>query len=343
MSSSMIGKSIRVSDATYILKSKLGNGGFGFVFLASVKPQVHCTRNLPKEVAIKVENFKKISRPQLEYEMKVYRNILRKIKPEHQKRIPIIYNFVEGAPMPMYKSLVMDRMSFNLMELFESYQVDVDKGARCKPFYPKDVYLVFLQALECLKAVHHCEFVHRDIKPENFCVRKDDQNVLSIVDFGLCKRFKRDGKHIKFRDKKSLLGTPRYMSLNCHDGYELSRRDDIESLLYMVLCLLNPGLPWQNVKVEKGSNPKRMRKKKYAKIAKIKRSSADSGELFRNTPHPFQQVYNEVRSMAFEAEPDYEHISNGVRLSLMQAEYNIRTQQNIPSSIKLSRAFPKKA
>lgn len=325
--SDLLGKTIQVSDAKFTLVSELGTGGFGFVFLATVHPNSGCKRSLPKEVAIKVENFGKMSRPQLEYEMRVYKNMLRKITPEHRDRIPMIYNFVEEAPAPLHKSLVMDRMSFNLMELFDSYQSDVDRGLRTKPFSPKDVYLVFLQAMDCLKAVHQCEFVHRDIKPENFCIRSNNQNVLCIVDFGLCKRYTREGRHIKFKDKKSLLGTPRYMSLNCHDGYELSRRDDIESLLYMVLCLTNPGLPWQNVKVEKGSNPRQTRKRKYAKIAQIKRTTSDSGELFRHVPQPFQKMYSEVRSMAFDEAPDYDRITKGIRASLMKAEYAYRQTQ----------------
>lgn len=324
----MVGKTIPLDDVTYTITKKLGNGGFGYVFLAKVEPTPECTRTLPDSVAIKVEQTFKLSRPQLEYEKRVYQTILRKIRKEDMNRVPLIYDFIEESPAPSYKSLVMERMSYNLMELFESYQNDVDRGTRAKPFQARDVYLVFAQALDCLRAVHSCGFVHRDIKPENFCVRGDDNNTLCIVDFGLCKRFTyRDGKHIKFRQNKSLLGTPRYMSLNCHDGYELSRRDDIESLLYMVLFFLNPKLPWQNLKIEKCSNTRQRKKKKYAKIAKLKRSASDSGSLFAHAPPPFRKTYNQVRAMGFDERPNYTGLKRAVRESLLRAECLSRQQR----------------
>ena len=129
----MLGKDIAVSDVTYRLTKKLGNGGFGYVFLAKVTPHPHCARQLPAEVAVKIEHSSKLSRPQLEYEKRVYHTILRKIRKENMVRIPMIYNFVEESPLPSYKALVMERMSYNLMELFESYQKDVDNGTREKP------------------------------------------------------------------------------------------------------------------------------------------------------------------------------------------------------------------
>ena len=324
----MLGKDIAVSDVTYRLTKKLGNGGFGYVFLAKVTPHPRCARQLPAEVAVKIEHSSKLSRPQLEYEKRVYHTILRKIRKENMVRIPMIYNFVEESPLPSYKALVMERMSHNLMELFESYQKDVDNGTREKPFAARDVYLVFSQALDCLQAIHECGFVHRDIKPENFCVRGDDNNTLCIVDFGLCKRYVyKDGSHIRFKQNKNLLGTPRYMSLNCHDGYELSRRDDVESLLYMVLFFLNPRLPWQNLKIDKCSNSKQRKKKKYAKIAKLKRNTSDSGSLFQNAPPPFRAIYNEIRGMPFEQEPAYASIKKAVRASLLKAEYSARKRR----------------
>ena len=85
--------------------------------------------------------------------------------------------------------------------------------------------------MQRIEFVHQNGFLHRDIKPDNFLIgTHKQQHVIHIIDFGLAKRFKdpRTGRHIAFKDNKSLTGTARYASLNTHLGIEQSRRDDLE-------------------------------------------------------------------------------------------------------------------
>ena len=89
--------------------------------------------------------------------------------------------------------------------------------------------------------------MHRDIKPDNFLMGlKEESKSVHVIDMGLCKSYidPVKNKHIKFVTNKQLTGTARYCSINSHLGYELSRRDDLEALCYLMVYLYVGCLPW---------------------------------------------------------------------------------------------------
>jgi len=93
-----------------------------------------------------------------------------------------------------------------------------------RKFTIKTAVMVGIQMIERLEFLHKNNFIHRDIKPDNFLIglRKRDQHIVHMIDFGLAKRYK-DAKtnvHIPYREHLQLTGTPRYASLNAHRGIE---------------------------------------------------------------------------------------------------------------------------
>ena len=123
-----------------------------------------------------------------------------------------------------------------------------------------------------------------------------------MIDFGLAKKY-RDPKthqHIPYRDKKSLTGTARYASINTHLGIEQSRRDDLESLGYVLMYFNRGSLPWQGLRAN-------TKKQKYQRISE-KKMSVTIDELCKGFPDEFKMYISYCRSLRFEEKPDYSYL-----------------------------------
>lgn len=104
-----------------------------------------------------------------------------------------------------------------------------------------------IQLLERIESLHSKNLIHRDLKPENIVIGWHDIDLIYLIDFGLAKYYRESGNHIPMVDKKGIIGTARYASISAHLGKEQSRRDDLESLCYVLIYLNKGKLPWMNL------------------------------------------------------------------------------------------------
>jgi casein kinase 1 len=170
-----------------------------------------------------------------------------------------------------------------------------------KKFSLKTVVMIADQLLTLLEQIHTKNLLHRDIKPENILVGRGDQaDTIFFVDFGISKYYKDNlGRHIPFRDKKSFIGTTRYASIAAHIGNEISRKDDLESLAYVIIFLAKGVLPWQNLNVSESEKTK--------KVGEIK-AKTPVEELCKGLPEEFSKYLLYVKNLTFKENPDYNYL-----------------------------------
>mmetsp|Transcript_11198 Transcript_11198/g.31417 ORF Transcript_11198/g.31417 Transcript_11198/m.31417 type:complete len:371 (-) Transcript_11198:49-1161(-) len=274
----------------YRLGRKIGSGSFGDIYLG-VNVQTG------EEVGLKLEPVK-TKHPQLLYESKLYKIL------QGGAGIPQIRWFgVEGD----YNVMVMDLLGPSLEDLFNFCH---------RKFSLKTVLMLADQLIQRVEFVHSKSFIHRDIKPDNFLMGLGKcANQVNIIDFGLAKKY-RDPKthtHIPYRENKNLTGTARYASINTHLGIEQSRRDDIESLGYVLMYFLRGSLPWQGLKAG-------TKKLKYEKISERKMATPLE-VLCRGFPSEFIHYFQYCRSLRFDDKPDYVFLRKLFRELFMREGY----------------------
>ncbi|CAK5263615.1 unnamed protein product [Mycena citricolor] len=312
----------------YRLAEEIAVGGCGQVFMG-----IHTVAG--KEVAIKLEPAVAKHSP-LKQESKIYKTLM------GGTGVPwIMWSGRQGD----YNVMVIDLLGPSLEDLFKMCN---------RHFSLKTVLLLTDQLISRIEFIHTHGFVHRDVKPANFVMgTAKAASMVNVIDFGLAKKFRdpRTLLHIPFKqDDYHGVGTSLFAAINTHLGAESSRRDDLESLAYMLIYFLRGSLPWRKLRapaappssqVVSPSNPYNPVSVTWDLIRDAKLAAEPL--LTCGLPPEFDVLYRYARGLEFDDLPDYEGLRALFRglAERMDIEYDGDFDWSVPPPKNATHSSPK--
>ena len=274
---------------TILLNKKIGSGSFGQIY--------QCLNKKTNEMlACKIESINEL-KPQLYHESKIMQLM------KNCTGFPTCYDFILTE---QDKILIMDLLGPNLDTIMNK----LPNKNSLKRFSFKTSLMIMIQCLERLKSLHEKGIIHRDIKPENFVIGpKNKERIIYLIDFGLSKKISKDKIIPTIKADRNIIGTMRYISMNTHQGYEQGKRDDLESLFYIIIYFIKGELPWQNIKTKSKAE-------KYSKIFEIKKKVTENGDLVEGLPLEMAKILEYILGLNFFEKPNYLLIKNAVEIML---------------------------
>ena len=282
----------------YKLVKKLGSGSFGNVYKClDIEKNTY--------LAIKVEN-KKNEKKRLGYEIGIYKHLNMNINHKYillTSNIPKIHWYGSDDN---YNYLVLDNLGYSLDTLFNKSKFK---------FSLKTIIMLAIDLISLIETLHNNHILHRDLKPDNILIgTTGKEHLLYLVDFGLSKKYINDGEHIEPKKNKSLIGSMRYASIRNHKGYEQSRRDELESIGYILLYFLKGGnLPWNGL-------PGSDKTEKCNKILEVKKNTKLI-DLCCGIPDEFRLLIAYSRKLKFDTKPNYQYLKSLFYKLLMNQGY----------------------
>ena len=301
----------------------LGNGAFSTVFASRDLTDTN------KLYAIKFENS--LLSNKLKLEKDIYDIMY------GAEGFPIVYTY---GTTKTSNYLVMDRLGPSLKELF---------GYCNFHFSLQTICLIAIQALTRIHDLHFKSgYIYNDIKPDNFLIGLNQTNMIYLIDMGNAKPFRiynfttNKVEHIPYKDNISpITNITRFSSINHQMGIETSRRDDLESLGYMLIYFANGSLPW------KGGS-KSNSEDKFNQMLE-KKMSIPIEVYCKELPIEFSIYMSYVQNLRFNEKPDYNYLKNlfakllfGSYIEKFFFDWNIAQPKEVPSNLRVNKELDNK-
>ena len=110
-------------------------------------------------------------------------------------------------------------------------------------FTLNEILDISIQLINIIKYIHSNKYLYIDLKPQNIMFIDNNTNNIKLIDFNLCDKYinvySEFYPNVKLSNRK---GNDLFSSRNINKGFRGQRSDDIESILYIILYLLDDEL-----------------------------------------------------------------------------------------------------
>ena len=175
-----------------------------------------------------------------------------------------------------------------------------NKFYRC--FNIKDITMIAIQILERIKFIHSKNIIYCNINPDNLYINFFRfQNIIYLTDFTHAIKCDNINKTKNSFNSNNLI----FSSINSMNGIKIYKKDDLESLGYLLLFLLKGGLPWELL----AFNLDITNEEKTREIFQIKKYHP-LDILYEGIPEEFKLYINYIKNLPVNHEIDYNYCFN---------------------------------
>lgn len=257
-----------ILEDRWVIGDKLGSGAYGSVYKA--------THSRRKTAAVVKYCLLADINDQLKIEARVYG----KLRDAKAKGFPKLYD----------SFLYRGRMVLVLEKLGRGVGTKIENG-RCHSL--SSVLNIASAVLRRIHEVHRVDYIHRDIRDDNILYGLEgSEKKIYLIDFSISQKYRdADGKHIEEGRDPYPAGNDFFSTGMYHSRQLHSRRDDMETFMYVFAYLLNGKLPWTHLRDEEA-------------IWKEK-NRFDKSEMFKEMPSAYQRMWMHIKELPFKAKPEY--------------------------------------